>query len=148
MKYSVLISRLNQYKRVLLPRKRIILLFMVLAGLNLFCMGIFSTGDFYGYHNLSPCCFYRSQLWEELPIHLIYFLGAADPGMEAMQMIGVLKSRSLSEAVAKDSVIFRNEPRLMAEVILELNPTQFSLIRWMMQLIFPPKPLTQTEKDH
>jgi uncharacterized protein involved in exopolysaccharide biosynthesis len=54
-------------------------------------------------------------------------LGSSFQASGTDEMIGVLKSRTLSEKVSADSVVFQGKKWLMADLILEYTPKDFSI---------------------
>ncbi|MDX1907922.1 MAG: hypothetical protein SF053_12885 [Bacteroidia bacterium] len=58
-------------------------------------------------------------------------LGGGQEKGPASFMIGVLKSRHISEAVAADSVEYHGQKRLVADLVIESTPKYGSLISWI-----------------
>jgi len=66
------------------------------------------------------------------PINLLF--GGQSGGGSNQFMIGILKSRNLSEEVTSDSVMWKGEKRLLAEIILESLPQYSSIPSYIQYL--------------
>lgn len=80
------------------------------------------------------------------PLSLIFGRGAASAGGNALQMIGVLQSRRISEDVAADSLVIEGEKVLMADYIRSAYPSSFSLKNWISSLFTEPGPPPSKER--
>ncbi len=74
------------------------------------------------------------------PLSLIFGRGSNTAGGNALQMIGVLQSRRISEDVAADSLEIEGKKVLMADYIRSNYPSSFSLINWIYSLFEEPGP--------
>lgn len=79
----------------------------------------------------------------ENPLSLI--LGTPGEGGETGFMIGVLRSRNISEAVTSDSIEWKGEKRLVADIIYDIYPHTPSVISTVKSWIFPFHIPTQKE---
>jgi len=83
------------------------------------------------------------------PISMILGGGRAAGGAEAAQMMEVLQSRHLSELVAADTVLFDEQPQLLADLILQHLPTSWSpsqLANWVQSWFRKKKIPTRKQK--
>lgn len=74
------------------------------------------------------------------PLSLIFGRGSSTAGGNALQMIGVLQSRRISEDVAADTILVEEEKVLMADYIRASSPSSFSLVNWIYSLFTEPSP--------
>lgn len=79
------------------------------------------------------------------PLSLI--LGGQAEGAEQGQMIEILQSRHINEAVAADTILVEEQRRLAARVILEMYDPGFSIVQWVTELFTgKPEPLTDAKR--
>lgn len=55
------------------------------------------------------------------------------------QLVGVLTSRRISDEVVEDTVLFKGEPRMLADAMLEVARSSFSIKRTIVGLFTPSK---------
>ncbi|GAB4420993.1 MAG: hypothetical protein OHK0039_35270 [Bacteroidia bacterium] len=73
---------------------------------------------------------------------LSMILGGGVENSESAVMIGILQSRRISEAVTSDTIVFHDERRLVADIILQYEPKYYSLVGWAQTRLFPQEPMT------
>jgi hypothetical protein len=73
---------------------------------------------------------------------LSLILGNPGEGGETGFMIGVLKSRNISEAVTSDTIDWKGEQQLVADIISNAYPKSYSLLGYIQNLLFPPSTST------
>lgn len=82
-----------------------------------------------------------------IPDPISILMGSSDGSASGQQMIGVLQSKSISEAVVADTILWHDTERLLAEVILEERPQPgFSLIGMIQQIFIEDTGLTYNAK--
>jgi len=73
------------------------------------------------------------------PEGLSFLFGGIDPkNSEMTYMTGLLNSKTLNRSVVMDSVIFQDEKRLVADLILEYNPPYASLPSYIKSFFITP----------
>lgn len=78
------------------------------------------------------------------PLSLI--MGGDDPGSGTSLMIGVLKSRTLSEMVVSDSVEIDGEKMLIADAVIRFTQRPFSLSRYINSWVDEPREPSYQQK--
>lgn len=73
------------------------------------------------------------------PLSMI-FGGSGGKSMGTKQIIGVLLSRRISEAVAGDSILIDSTSTLLADAVAETLPAGFSPVDWILSLFSEPPP--------
>ncbi len=80
-----------------------------------------------------------------IPDPMSLLLGGGMTSDDGEQMIGVLKSRHISEAVMHDSVEWEGQQHLVADLVIDHLPKSFSPVGWAVNLLFPPDSLPTAE---
>lgn len=81
-----------------------------------------------------------------IPDPISILMGSSDGSASGQQMIGVLQSKSISESVVADTILWHDTERLLAEVILEEQPKGFSLVGMIQQIFIEDTGLTYNAK--
>lgn len=144
MQFEAIIERINIYKGQILSNKR---WWILLAFLFAILLGIYAV--------TSPKYYTAETVFHpeggsganaalaNNPLALI--LGGATGGGQSGMMIGALKSRNISEAVAKDSICINDKTMLVADLIMENMNQGFSLTKWFRNLFLKKPPVPSKE---
>ncbi len=146
MKIEELFATIDRYLSPLKRRKWLILVIGLLAGLGFGIRAYFAPVMYRATTVFHPESNSTGSSGFMIPDPISLLMGSSDGSASGQQMIGVLMSKSISEAVVADTIPWNDSSRLLAEVILEERPQSFSVIRFIQQMFVEDTGLTYNAK--
>lgn len=135
MQIQEILQRLEIYLARIRKKWLIILLFIIPCTAWMVCESMIKPPLYEAKTVFHPDTGQQVGASRDNPLSLI--LGTPGEGGETGFMIGVLKSRNISEAVTEDSIVWKGEKRLVADIILDIYPSTPSVTSTILSWIFP-----------
>lgn len=146
MKIEEILATIDRYLSPLKRRKWLIIAVGLLAGLGFGLRAYFAPVMYRTTTVFHPESSSTGSSGLMIPDPISILMGSSDGSASGQQMIGVLMSKSISEAVVADTILWNDAQRLLAEVILEERPQSFSVFRSIQQLFVEDTGLTYNAK--
>lgn len=146
MKIEELLAIVNRYLSPLKRRKWLIIAIGLLAGLGMGIRAYFAPVMYRTTTVFHPESSPTGSSGLMIPDPISILMGSSDGSASGQQMIGVLQSKSISESVVADTIVWNETQKLLAEVILGEQPQGFSLISMVKQLFVEDTGLTYSAK--
>ncbi len=140
-----LLTLIEKYWGALWPRRGLILLIGLPLGILMGIQAFFTPPTYTTKSVFLPDSGGNSMMGSiDNPLSLI--LGNQTEGSDQLQMLQIMQSRMLNEAVAADSIETESGKVWVAEKILELYASGFSLKGWVIGLFIKDEPMSQRTK--
>ena len=148
MKAQDLFQHIDLYRSHFTQRKWLIISLALTVGLLLGMRAFFSPKIFIIKAVFHPETSMESGGGLDIPNPISILMGSPEMSSSGQQIIGVLKSRSISERLVSDTISYDSSRVLIADLIIENKRTPISLspLYWIQKLILPTPPPPSLEK--
>lgn len=145
MKAEELLRHIQRYSAPVLQAKWLILAIGLLVGSGMAIRAYFSPVMYRAMTVFHPESGDAGNGFS-IPDPISLLMGSGAPSASDQQMIGVLKSQSISEKLVADTISWKGDSMLLADLILEETPRPFSIFSVLKNLVSPDTGYTHETK--